>query len=184
MKKVLNHAHLIKLLLMVDAEWAQQAQEAGCPHCGAKLHHGDYKRKPHGALVGDWRYSFCCSQCRKRKTPPSVRFLGRKVFAGVAVVLVSAMQHGLSRQRIKRLQQELSITESTLRRWRVWWQETFAQSPFWKAGRARFMPSLCEANLPLSLFKAFRGKVRENMVRLLQFLAPITIGAFPGGGDM
>jgi len=184
MEKLQNDAQLFKLLLMVDTEWARQAHATECAYCGAKLHCGNYKRKPHGAQVGDWRFSFCCSQCRKRKTPPSVRFLGRKVFAGVTVVLVCAMKHGLSRQRIKLLQQKLSITESTLRRWRVWWQETFAQSPFWKAGRARFMPMLCEANLPLSLVEAFRADSRENIVRLLQFLSPITIGAFPGGGAM
>jgi hypothetical protein len=184
MEKLLNDEPFFKLLLMVDAEWAQQAQAAGCARCGAKLHHGNYPRKPRGARVGDWRYSFCCSKCRKRKTPFSVRFLGRKVFAGVAVVLVSAMKHGVSRQRIKRLQQELPINESTLRRWRDWWLKTFVASPFWKGARARFSPALCAAQLPLSLVEAFRGNVSENMVRLLQFLAPITIGAFPGGGAM
>jgi hypothetical protein len=36
-----------------------------------------------------------------------VRFLGRKVYAGVIVVLVSAMMHGPNEHRLKRLQQEL-----------------------------------------------------------------------------
>jgi hypothetical protein len=38
--------------------------------------------------------------------------------------------------------------------------------------------------MPLSLVEAFQGEVAENMVRLLVFLAPITVGAFPGGGAM
>jgi len=184
MEKLLNDAQLFKLLMLVDADLAQQAQRTGCACCGAKLHRGNYKRKPRGGPVGDWRYSFCCSQCRKRNTPPSVRFLGRKVYIGVVVVLMSAMKHGFNRQRVARLRQELKIDERTLRRWRDWWQTTFSQSPFWKAARARFMPSLCEAHLPLCLVTAFRCDVSENMVRLLQFLAPITISAFSGGGAM
>ena len=42
------------------------------------------------------RLSFCCDRdgCRKRVTPPSVRFLGRKVFLAVAVILISAITKG------------------------------------------------------------------------------------------
>lgn len=184
MEKLLNDAQFFKLLLMVDTDLAQQAHATGCTCCGAKLHRGNYPRLPRGGPVGDWRYSFCCSKCRKRKTPPSVRFLGRKVYIGVVVVLASAMMHGLNAQRIGRLSQVLKVDERTLRRWRDWWLNTFVASPFWKAARARFSPALCAAQLPLSLVEAFHGDVSENMVRLLQFLSPITIGAFPGGGAM
>jgi hypothetical protein len=40
--------------------------------------------------------SLCCSRdgCRRRMTPPSVRFLGRRVYLGAVLVLVSAMQQG------------------------------------------------------------------------------------------
>jgi hypothetical protein len=36
------------------------------------------------------RLSFCCAECRKRTTSMSVRFLGRRVYLALAVVLVSA----------------------------------------------------------------------------------------------
>ena len=38
----------------------------------------------------DRRLSFCCALdvCRKRTTPPSLRFLGRKVYLGAVVVLI------------------------------------------------------------------------------------------------
>jgi hypothetical protein len=36
----------------------------------------------------DRRLSLCCSQCRRRTTPPSVRFLGRRVYLAAVVVLV------------------------------------------------------------------------------------------------
>ena len=41
--------------------------------------------------------------CRRRHTPPSVRFLGRRVYAGLVVVLVSAMHHGLKPERVQML---------------------------------------------------------------------------------
>lgn len=184
MEKVLNGAHFFKLLLMVDIDMAKESQATGCVYCGGKLHWGNYPRKPRGGPAPDERFSFCCSICRRRKTPPSVIFLGRKVYLGVVVVLVGAMMHGLHAKRVERLRQVLGIDERTLGRWRAWWLETFVASPFWKGARARFSPALCEAHMPLCLVETFHGERSENMIRLLQFLAPITIGAFPGGGAM
>ena len=42
----------------------------------------------------DWRLSFCCAVdgCRTRATPPSLRFVGRKVYLATIVVLVAIMQ--------------------------------------------------------------------------------------------
>jgi hypothetical protein len=34
--------------------------------------------------------------CRSRTTPPSLRFLGRKVYLATIVVLVSMMQYGVT----------------------------------------------------------------------------------------
>ena len=72
----------------------------GCD-CGGKLHRADYERKARGVPQWDKCYSFCCDQedCRRRRTPESVRFLGRKVYAGLIVVLISAMLHGLKPER-------------------------------------------------------------------------------------
>ena len=40
-----------------------------------------------------YRFNICCDRacCRKRMTPPSVRFLGRKVYLGAVVILIIAM---------------------------------------------------------------------------------------------
>lgn len=73
-------------------------------YCGGALHRANYPRKvrglPPGASAGDGaggpgpelRLSFCCARegCRKRHTPASLRFLGRRVYAGVVLVLVMA----------------------------------------------------------------------------------------------
>ena len=181
MEKLLKDGLLCKLLEKIDDDLAEEARQAGCVHCGeGKLHRGDYRRQPLGGPGWDKRRSFNCARmgCRKRKTPPSVRFLGRKVYAGVVVVLVSAMMHGLKPDRVERLRQELGINERTLERWRAWWLENVVQSGFWKGARAHFMPRLDEGIMPLSLVEKFKATEREGMVRLLQFIAPITV---PGG---
>ena len=49
------------------------------------------------------------------------------------------------------------------------------ESPFWKEGRARFMPPLCRRRLPLSLCLSFAVEERrDRLLELLKFLAPIT----------
>jgi len=142
---------LSQLLEKVDSELAQKCKEQPCSRCQSKLHRDNYPRKPRGGPEQwDRRYSFTCAEHRHRTTPPSVRFLGPKVYIGVVIVLVSAMRHGLKAQRLSCLRQHLSIDRRTLQHWRHWWLSQFAQSPFWKAARARFMPGLCERTLPLA----------------------------------
>ena len=89
------------------------------------MHSARYRRKPRGGPRGlstqyDQRLSFCCAAegCRKRTTPPSVRFLGRKVYLGAVVVLVSALRQGPSPTRVGVLHDLFGVGERTLRRWR------------------------------------------------------------------
>ncbi len=94
----------------VDADLSAKVRQGGCLYCSGKLHSARYRRKPRGRPKQDqerkeeiWRDSFCCDQdgCRKRHTPPSVRFLGRKIYWGFIVVLVAAMHHGVKPARLK-----------------------------------------------------------------------------------
>ena len=114
----------------------------------------------------------------------SVRFLGRRVYAGVVVVLIAAMQYGLNGRRVEVLRKELKIDARTLKRWREWWLGEFVQSPFWKVARARFMPLLRETEMPLSLVGRFSATCCEGLVKLMRFLAPIMIGKANGGLGM
>src|SRR5688500_8109613 len=85
-------------LVEMDAEIAGAVAAARCPHCEGPLHKGNYQRKPRGGLISEageaftLRYSLCCGRrgCRKRSLPPSVRFLGRRVYLEVVVVLAVA----------------------------------------------------------------------------------------------
>jgi hypothetical protein len=167
----LNH-----LLEKVDGDLVEEARHQGCLFCGGPLHRSDYERKPRGGPQWDVRFSLCCGSegCRKRNTPPSVRFMGRRVYAGLVVVLVSAMTHGLKPERMQRLREALGIDRRTLERWRQWWLGLFVNSSFWRAARARFMPPLCHQTMPLSLCLSFEVHHRERLLDLLHFLAPIT----------
>lgn len=175
-QKHLADQELYHLLEHVDADLAEEAHRKGCEHCAGKLHRGDYPRKPRGGPLWDKRRSFCCATegCRRRHTPPSVRFFGRKIYAGFIVVLISAMVHGLKPERVRRIQEQLKIDERTLERWRQWWLENFVQSWFWKAARARFTPPLNLRALPWSLARRFGVQARDRLVALLRFLAPMT----------
>jgi hypothetical protein len=164
------------LLGEVDTDLAARARAGGCPHCGGKLHTADYERKPRGGPRWDRRWSFCCAAegCRRRRTPESVRFLGRRVYAGFVVVLVAAMIHGLKPERMRLIQEQLGIDRRTVERWRQWWLSAFPAGRFWKMARARFMPVVCEWTLPWSLGQRFGLERAEGLAGLMGFLAPLT----------
>ena len=151
----------------------------GCTVPTTPASHGvDARRLPESY---DYRLSFCCDRdgCRKRTTPPSVRFLGRKVYLGAVVVLVAAMRQGPSPRRVRELSELFGADRRTIARWHVFWREHFPQTPFWKVARGRFV-RLAVADLPRVLLEAFvhQADSREEWQQLLEFLSPITI---PGG---
>jgi hypothetical protein len=172
----------LSLLPKIDADLAARTRRAGCPHCGGRLDVSDFPRKPRGGpkdLDESFltRSSFCCAMdgCRRRSTPPSVRFLGRKVYLGAVVVLASALQHGPSKKAVARLTALLGITRRTLVRWRRWWSTTFAASRFWTSLRGRFVPAVDDAALPAPLLSRMTGSDEHPVVvRLLRLLAPIS----------
>ncbi len=178
---LLNDSSLYKFLLQLDEDLAAQCRKAGCS-CGGCLHSAIYPRKPRGnpSDIEDdcnWRFSFCCSLdgCRRRHTPPSFRFLGRKVFMGAVVVLMSAMRHGATTKRIAQLRNLVGVSRRTVERWREWWLNGFVRSPFWKAARGLLRAPIDEKQLPLSLLRSFSGQSdKEKLIELLRFLLPLT----------
>ena len=176
---LLQDPKFFQLLTRIDHELAVQARAGGCLFCGGVLHSANYPRKPRACLtecLDDYatRFSFCCNQCRKRCTSMSVRFLGRRVYLGLAVVLGSA-RHAGQNPAAARLADALSIPLLTLERWRHWWQELFVQTPLWQAQCARFMPPVASDQLPGELIERFKGEAAEALLRLLIFLTPLTV---------
>lgn len=181
--KLLGDANFYHMLERIDAELAEETRRARCCECNGVLHSARYPRKPRGGPVDlpasyDRRASYCCAVdgCRTRATPPSVRFLGRRVYLGAVVVLASAMQHGISASRMQRLKELFGASRQTLERWRAWWLETFPLSRFWQSLRGRFMPVVDESSLPSSMFDRFDDAVHNGspVSALLRLLQPIS----------
>jgi hypothetical protein len=170
-------------LFSVDQDLAETARKEGCP-CGGCLHRANYPRKPRGGpedLPEQYRrrLSFCCDRdgCRKRVTPPSVRFLGRKVYLGAVVVLVAAMRQGPNPRRVRELSALFDADRRTIARWQVFWREHFPQTPFWKVARGRLVPAVEIVSLPRSILEAFvrADDDHQGWARLLRCLSPITL---------
>ena len=174
---LLQDPKFFQLLLRIDIELAAQTCANRCP-CGGVLHVADYPRKPRGCpreVRGDYtsRFSFCCSLCRKRTTAMSVRFLGRRVYLSLLVVLMSARRAGPT-STPGQLAAMLAIPVSTILRWRTWWTDIFPLTPLWQAACARFMPPVATSDLPASLGRCFVGSPADSLLHFLSFLTPLT----------
>ena len=188
---VLADAKFHEQLLVFDRDLAASARAARCWLCGGALHSASYDRKPRGSLARVLarpggldqefaeRFSFCCAVdgCRKRTTPPSLRFLGRKVYLATMVTLISAMLLGTTPARLARLSAMPGIDRRTLARWRTWWRSSFTDGPFASVAKAALVPPLDIAGLPVSLLDRFAGDIERKLAALLRFLGPLTGGA-------
>ena len=183
----LNDSRFYQFLFEIDQAIAAEVQAAGCC-CGGVLHSARYPRKPRGPmkLLGDsydTRLSFCCADdnCRCRTTPPSVRFLGRKVYLGVIVILITALEHGLSPRRRQQLIEQLDIWPQTFFRWQTWWRDYFPASYGWRSERGRFIPPLDDTQFPGGLLGRFTGKdLMRRLCQLLRLLLPLTSTSWSG----
>ena len=171
---------LFARLLAIDAEVASRTRAAGCTHCKGPLCVGDYERKPRGALfavageVFTRRYSFCCARegCRLRTTPPSLRFLGRKVYLEGAILIACAIAAG--EERARAIRNATGVAARTVRRWQSWWRTAFAASALWVELRSR-VPTLDVAALPGAMMALFDGPTSEDkLVLAMRFLGPLT----------
>jgi len=176
-EEILRDTRFYELLLGFDRQIADAAHAGACRECGSKLHWGSFGRKPRGAPAVLGRehtrhFSLCCPRdgCRTRETPSSLRFLGRKVYLGAMVVLISAMQSGLKPELMKRLRELVGVSRRTVLRWREWWRTVFTMSPFCRAHRG-LAPAAKDADLPASLLQSFKGEIERQLISLSRFLA-------------
>lgn len=181
---LLGDANLWRYLLEIDLAVAGEARAAGCPHCGADLHSARYPRKPRGvprAWLGEdyaSRPSFCCARCRRRCTPPSLRFLGPRVYLGAVFVVLSVLTQGVSPRQRARLCTRYGIDRRTWLRWRQWWRTVLPETPQWRTWRGRWLRPPETAELPGSLLRAFGASLTvEVLVATLRVLAPVSAGA-------
>ena len=174
-------------LLSIDTDLADSARQQGCS-CGGRLHAAHSPRAPRGRPdhlpeESRCRLSFGCDRdgCRKRMTPPSVRFLGRKVYLGAMVILISAMRQGPTPRRVRELSTLFGVDRAIIARWQAFWRDAIPQTPFWIVARARLVPVVNVVVLPLSLLEAFHRTKDpcQDWGCLLRFLSPLTVPSRP-----
>ncbi|MGC4065704.1 MAG: hypothetical protein QM784_13860 [Polyangiaceae bacterium] len=117
-----------------DRQISKCVAAEGCQFCGGRLHQGTYLRKPRGAKIAEGvdgfalRHSLCCGQegCRRRTLPPSLRFLGRRVYFEAVVFVASVVALALGGEGAAH--RVTLVPVRTSRRWDTWWRETFPSS--------------------------------------------------------
>jgi len=181
-KAVLEHENIYNDLLQIDREFALETREKGCPYCGGVLHRANYPRVPRGLselfdISHIVRFSFCCSgdECRRRITPPSVRFLGRKQYLGVLVLLLCTRRQ-LSRQSFSGdLRACLMPHEKTVGRWLAWWRDIVPGTQFCTQAKGLFMPTLDIRVLCDELVEVFSVTHScTGIHKLLRFISPLS----------
>ena len=179
-------------LMEFDRQIAAAVAVEGCRHCGGPLHQGNYERKPRGGRIAageafTLRHALCCGRegCRKRALPPSLRFLGRRVYLEAVVLLASAQAMVSAIGRVRAM---TGVPTRTLRRWRSWWTEAFPRSSAWIEMRARFAPPPPDdAELPRSLLDRLASSlgavaaVGDVLSLTACWLSPVTTASVLGG---
>ena len=169
------------LLKTIDEALAEKVHKQGCPDCSHKLHQANYPRSPMGILVQfrdhyEERLSFCCELCRKRRTPPSVRFFGRRWYPAPLFMLISAFMGRVNDFILTQMKERFAISVglSTWKRWRQWWNELFPLTLFWKQVQGLIPVLETKRSFPRALLDLFQGKLEEKISSLLIFLSPLT----------
>jgi hypothetical protein len=177
-------------LTAIDVAIVERAAEEPCRDCGGPLHRGDYPRKPRGGVlpaaaeVFGRRFSLCCGRdgCRHRATPPSVRFLGRRVYVGAVVIVASAV--ALAAASARAAERATGVASRTTRRWLRWWRGPFTTSAPFVELSARLVPAFSRSELPTSILDRLSGASVTRVSRLLMWLAPLTTESMPSGSRL
>jgi hypothetical protein len=146
------------MLFRFDEDIARQTARHAC-QCGGVLNIANFHRAPRGMpsdasdelrSMGSLRFSFCCTTCRRRTTPPSLRFHGRSWYYAPVRLLASVMDRGC-RRAARTLGLQAGISSRTLSRWRRWWNQTFRVSRHWTVLRGFLRPDAHDDHLPDSV---------------------------------
>ena len=180
--ELVQKASLFSLLHRIDMDLAGQHQQSGCPYCGGPLHQANYMRKPRGGPDGipeecHLRLSLCCGRegCRRRSLPPSVRFMGQRVYWGCVILVVMTLRQsrpdGVSANKLKKL---FGVSRLTIMRWIAYFREVFPFSARWQRLRGRVSASVRDSDLPGALVKFFlltSESPDKGLTACLHFLA-------------
>ena len=177
-------------LMAIDEAIVVRAGSEACRFCEGRLHRGDYDRKPRGGLLGaaaegfTRRFSLCCAGegCRRRATPPSVRFLGQRVYVGAIVIVASVV--ALARTVASAATRATGVPARTTRRWLRWWRGPFVATPVFVEISARLVPAVERHRLPTSILERLDADAPLRVQRMLAWLAPLTTTTTPDGSRL
>jgi hypothetical protein len=126
------------------------------------------------------RFSLCCGRegCRRRATPPSVRFLGRRVYVGAVVIVASVFALATAARAGV---QATGVPARTTRRWLGWWRGPFVETAVFASLSGRLVPAPSRGEVPTSLLARMVGSPHERVEKLLSWLAPLTTGSVSDG---
>ncbi len=111
--------------------------------------------------------------------PPSVLFLGRRVYFACVVVLVLAFhQQRPDSWCFRRLRSLLDVSPLTVKRWMDWFRDAFPSSEAWTRARGLFPASLRNDELPSSLFAVLTSEPPE-VSEIAGCVSFVTTGASP-----
>lgn len=178
--ELLIHPNLFQMLTIFDRDIANSVHDSErCPCCGGKLDRADYFRAGYGMPrgAGDGvkrRFSFCCRDCRRRRTPDSLRFMNGKAFPAIIVTMLATLQHGETAERLRTLRRALGVDRRTVESWRRWWREHFASSSFWRGARGLLPLGGVQLPLPEQIVAAFAAgaDILGGLLSVARFLAP------------
>ena len=168
-------------LLKNDKDTALEIKAVSCPFCSGPLDHASYERKPRNTPAGlpdefNTVFSLCCRRdgCRKRITPPSLRFFGRRVYL-LFIMIKSCADCGRNPSGLIATKARLwGMSRQALKRWYEFWQNTFSLSGFWRFSKGLLPINSGDLPLPEHLLQSFRCLffAPEHWLKLLQFLSP------------
>ena len=177
-------------LLAIDEAAARVVQGWGCRKvgCGGRLDVANYPRKVRGlgevaSAAGryDSRLSLCCSArgCRRRATPPSVRFLGRFVY-GMRVMVAWAALRGVASRAAPAVASTSVPSRQTTRGWESYWGRVRQDASVTLLVAALVVSSGAVApNVVVALMSAAHGTEAERAVTTHRLLAPLTTATVP-----
>jgi hypothetical protein len=174
---LVDRVTLFRALHAIDVELAEDCRAGGCPdpECGGPLHRAAYERCPRGERIElapelYLRLGLCCGWCRRRVLPPSCLFLGRRVYWGCAVMLVTACVQGLEKRSLNALCERFGVARRTVKRWVHFFAVLFPRTRTWQRWRGRVGPQVRDESLPLTLLASFFAASADRETALVECL--------------
>ncbi len=173
MPELLSDVKFLQRLFLEDQRVAEGVRRQGCPECGGRLHQAHYPRKVRGVSdeaeeLFEQRFSFCCGRCRRRVTPPSLRFGGQLVYAMAAVLVAAVM--GVE-ESLAAAARRIGAARRTVGRWLHWFRNALPKSQWWMGHIGQFREPPEGGRMPLSLLEQIAGASEaERAFRALRLL--------------